>query len=427
MDAGILKAALSQQAHVPTSVTSDQYFNPRAAENDPHAHSSQLLSDNGGRGWTNESTFRRLYTWTDVMSDEIHRNSLKKLYNMHHQATNKCLFSWEVRSALGDYFCPPKSTSEDLFRIGRDNPGDQKAISRHIIDMVLTAVVDGETENADFLQTWAEDILKDENSDDLLNQMYIEMETKASRERTIWSRLQKNRSGQAPKSSITLYSNTPPPPTPAPAAAKQSHGQDPPITPHPQPVKKETHVREEPHQEFATLDDDVLRERRMYSRYLSLKEHVDETARDRVYNTLSMRMFSFALIASFWIGLIFNIWCVDGYAIIFTFFYCHGLGLAGLSLASVLPRYLGLDVFYVVGWLAVVIMFIYTFLRIAVYSYGGCRVEDFAEIAILLSWLFGVGVMLFASTILGLRKRVEDWQAQRSAVSVQKQILGKSQ
>jgi hypothetical protein len=425
MDVAVLKAALSQQANVSSCVTADPYFNPRSMHdnNNTHAHSSQLLAE--------PASLRRLYNWSDVLLDESHVASLKKLYAMQHQVTGKCLFGWEIRNALGDYFCPPKSSDDDLFKIGRENPGSQKAVAKHIIDIVLTAVIDDEVANREFLSAWAEDILQDPSADELLAQMYVEMEVKFTREKKIWARIQQRRRNPPPASSVTLYSNAK---VPAAATIHKPSGQDH-LPLHPvlsatgaEPPPLATEQRAEPIEEsFTTLDEDVFKERRVFSQYLSLREHVQETEKDRVYNTLSMKMFSIALIAMFWISAVLDVWCVDGWAIMISGAYAHVLGCWGLMLACAIPKYWSLDLFYVVGWLSVALMFIYTTLRILVYNFGNCSVEDWAEVLILLVWLFGLGVVLFATTLLGLRKRTEDWQAQRHSVTLQKEVLGKSQ
>lgn len=414
MDA-FVRNALSTQAGVPLNVARDPFFQP--------SHGSQLFNSLSGNSSSLAADPAKLYDWDSSVSDGALMKKLREMYSLESSDTQRCLFTWQVRQALGQYFVPTLNPSEGLLsRSGSNsNTNRRDVLARMIVEHARALASENQVAYG-FLEPWGANII----AKGQLELLFREMEVKQSREGDIYRR-HKQFTLKPPTSSATLYTATPAPaaamPPPPVSAAAITTTAPPTMS---LPERQQTTFNPNlagvggvlrDHQEgesdttvrYRMLDEQMRLLTREGERLDALEQAIEGEDHKRYYNTLSLRMFAYGMIIMWLISIPFSVFCLDGWALFGMGVIVCTLGTWAIMLASLIRNYWSIDAFSLVATLASFLGFVYLLLRTFVYNFGGCSAQEVQVFLLWLSWLFLVCLTVFAITLSNARNVVRSW------------------
>lgn len=398
-----LKQSLEAKGGALRYVTRDSFFTP--------SHSSSYA------GGIDDST--KIYDWEVLSRDEDLMARLKEMYSMEHNETHLCLFPWEVRKALGEFFVPTVIPSTGVLSRNHSNQSNnRKDVLARVVLEQARSLADSDPKQYGFLEAWSDDIIERKR----LEMLYNEMEVKQIREKDIFKRY---RHFVTRIAGTTEYPST----TPTPVANNKQDpdqesvggsitGELPPSTSSPSstlfnatpPERRPSGATVE---DYKSVDAVMLKMRQEGERLDNLSRAIDQSDHDRYYHTLSLGLFSKAMIVFWLLSIPLSIICLDAYAILVPGPVVIALGLWGYLLAGFFPSYWSLDAYAIALVVGSFCLFIYQMLRTTLYNFGDCPVNSYQLVMLWTTWLFLVILTVFAITLTGIKKRIISWNATR--------------
>ena len=361
-------------------------------------HSSNLRENSTSMLNPNDFASDKVYTWTQVTKDPIVYVQLRELYSFERE--EKCLFPWEIRNVLGNWFCPSNFTSSNLFSKTKYR---HDVLAQVVVDKV-ESIYNESDRNAffDYIPLWINSVKGS------LEDLYKEMEEKLTQEKQIvlthkfTVEIKSEKQNKIP-SHITLYTDE------KPKETNENQNDN-------QKDNKTLHSGRMSVGEFKTLDDVRTDLRKEKANLQLLQKSIDNANNEIHYHTISLATCAKALLIVYIISIPFSVLCIDGYALMLTTPFSLFLGIWGYVLAYFIPKYKTLVFYTVFSWIACFSYFIYVFLRSFFYNFGECNITPLLCLLWIL-WTLSICIAVFSTTLTGTRKKIEDWHVHINAPS----------